>query len=100
MNLSFRSLMATVDAILIIVERCFEFKLLVEYHKCDHAAWFGLTVTSLLLPGPVGAILWTAHALKKRAGEELSFRFIFVGAASLMVWPISSVIWYVTCHAT
>ena len=49
--------MATVDAILIVVERCFEFKLLVEYHKCDHAAWFGLTVTSLLLPGPVGAIL-------------------------------------------
>ena len=94
MNLSFKSFMATVDAIVIIVERYFEFKLLVEYHKWDHTAWLGLTVTSLLLPGPVGAILWTAHAMKKRTMEDISLRLIFGGAACLMVWPISSVIWY------
>ena len=86
--------MATVDAIVIIVERYFEFKLLVEYHKCEHTAWFGLTVTSLLLLGPVGAILWTAHAMKKRTEEEISWRLICGGAASLIVWPISSVLWY------
>ena len=95
MNLSFKSFMATIDAILIIVERCFEFKLLAEYYNCDDLAWLRLTAVSMLLPGTVGAVLWAAQALKKRIAEDLSLKFVFGVGLSVILWPMSSVIWYV-----
>ena len=87
--------MATVDAILVIVERCFEFKLLAEYYRCDDSAWLTLTAVSMLLPGTVGTVLWAAQALKKRIAEDMSLQFVFGVGLSVIVWPISSVIWYV-----
>ena len=87
--------MATVDAILIIVERCFEFKLLAEYYMSDDSAWLRLTAVSMLLPGTVGTVLWAAQARKKRIVEDLSLKFVFGVGLSVIVWPISSVIWYV-----
>ena len=94
-NFSFKSFMATVDAILIIVERCFEFKLLAEYYMCGDSAWLRLTAVSMLLPGTVGTVLWAAQAWKKRIVEDLSLKFVFGVGLSVIVWPISSVIWYV-----
>ena len=95
MNLSFTSLTAIVDAVIIIVERYFEFKLLAEYIICGDTTWFWLTVTSILLPGVVGIAIWVAQAWKKRMkGADLSLDFVFGVAAGLIVWPLSSVIWY------
>ena len=98
MNLSFRSFMAAVDFIQIIIERFFEFKLLVEYYRCKDQYWLWLTALSMLLPGAVGTVLWTVQALKKRAREKLSLTYIIGVAAGLIVWPISSVIWYAAQH--
>ena len=94
MNLSFKSFMATVDAIIIIVERYFEFKLLAEYYRCGDSAWLRLTAVSMLLPGTVGTVVWAAQALKKRIAEGLSLKLVFGVGLSIIVWPISSVIWY------
>ena len=95
MNLSFKSFVATVDAILIIVERCFELKLLAEYYRCGDSAWLRLTAVSMLLPGTVGTILWAAQAFKKRITDDLSLKFVFGVGLCVILWPISSVIWYV-----
>ena len=97
LNFSFMTCMAICNAVVHCVERYFEFKLLVEYHKCKDDAWFGLTAFSMLLPGPVMAMVWTAHAMKRKRNEnlEVSPCLILSVAASLMLWPISSVVWYV-----
>ena len=52
--------MATLEACLLIVERCFECKLLVEYYSGGDYVWMGLTLAFLWLPGLNPAISFWA----------------------------------------
>ena len=56
MYFSFKIFMAMVEACLLIVERCFECKLLVEYYSGGDYVWMGLTLAFLWLPGLRSAI--------------------------------------------
>ena len=105
MFFSFKIFMAMVEACLLIVERCFECKLLVEYYSGGDYVWMGLTLAFLWLPGLSSAIRFWVEGCDPKVKEHrqgyLDYRhgecthqwrnikfFLFQG----MLVPISSVI--------
>ena len=80
--------MAMLEACLLIVERCFECKLLVEYYSGGDYVWMGLTLAFLWLPGLNTAIrFWFAGCENTHQWRHIKL-FLFQG----MLVPISSVI--------
>ena len=83
MYFSFAICIAIIEASLLVVERCFEVKLLVEYYQQQQYAWFGLTIAFLCMPG----VIYVNLIFGNREFELLS-------TLKGYFFPLAIVMWY------
>ena len=89
MYFSFGIFMSFMDLFLGVYERYVEVKLLVQYW-CGHThtAWFWLTITCILLPAVIGAVVITILSIKERDCVDF-----ILGSAYFVFFPISLILW-------
>ena len=66
LNFSPKVLFEFFEAFLLMIERYFEVKVLMEYHKNQDIMWFRLTLLFLWTPGAVVCAMNTLYAIRER----------------------------------